>query len=617
MSLINHKGEIIDGRVWSNGIKDTIKLKFSNGDIITCTPDHKLIDINNNEIEAKDTKKIRIKRFHEINNEISEFTKYGFIQGDGSLGRLSSKDHKGLEIYFGEKDLDVAEIFGYNKTGKQYINGFNEVLKYLEFSSEQLPFRELPRTIEQWNKNNLSQFLKGLFSANGSVTKNTRISFKGTCKNLIDYLKIILKESFNIDSYITTNKSKEVEFSNGSYICKESYDLNITKYNSLLNYSKYIGFIHKYKIDSLKELILNRSPLVLSISDNGKEEVFDFNLKDEDHLGVVEGIITHNCEIALRPFQFCNLCEVNVSDIESQEDLNERCKVASFFGTLQAGFTDFHYLRDIWKKTTEKDALIGVGQTGIASGKILKCDLHEASQIVIKENEQISKLININSAARTCTIKPSGTTSCVLGTSSGIHAWYNDYYIRRIRIMKNDPLYTYLSLYHQELLEDDKLKSHDTAIICIPQMAPKGSILRTESALDLLERVKKFNLEWIKNGHRKGDNTNNVSATISIDKSKLYPNLPDEQFSSNIKWVDEWEEVGNWMWYNKDSFNGLSVIPYDNGSYIQSPFTDCSKEEYESLMSTLKDIDLTKVIEIDDNTSHSQEVACAGGNCEI
>lgn len=323
------------------------------------------------------------------------------------------------------------------------------------------------------------------------------------------------------------------------------------------------------------------------------------------------------CEIALRPFQFCNLCEVNVSDVESQEDLNERCKVASFFGTLQAGFTDFHYLRDIWKKTTEKDALIGVGQTGIASGKILKCDLHEASQIVIKENEKISKLININSAARTTTIKPSGTTSCVLGTSSGIHAWHNNYYIRRIRIMKNDPLYTYLSIYHPELLEDDKLKSLDTSIICIPQMAPEGSILRTESALDLLNRVRKFNLEWIRSGHKKGDNTNNVSATISIDKSKSYSDLPDNKFNSSIKWIDEWEVVGDWMWRNKDSFNGLSVIPYDNGSYIQAPFTDCSKEEYEGLMSKLKDIDLSKVVEMDDNTSHSQEAACAGGNCEI
>lgn len=307
---------------------------------------------------------------------------------------------------------------------------------------------------------------------------------------------------------------------------------------------------------------------------------------------------TNPCaEIALRPFQFCNLCEINVSDIESQEELNKRCEVAAFFGTLQAGFTDFHYLRPIWKKTTEKEALIGVGQTGIASGTILKLNLQEAANIVKVTNASVAKLININSAARCTTIKPSGTTSCVLGTSSGIHAWHDYYYMRRMRVMKNEPLYLHLSKYHPEIVEDDKLKSYDTAIITLPQSAPEGSITRTESAIELLERVKKFNLEWVREGHKKGDNTNNVSATISVK--------------------DEWKDVGEWMWANKDTFNGLSVLPYDNGSYVQAPFESCSKEDYERLYAVLKEVDLSKVVEEDDNTEHTQEAACAGGTCSI
>src|SRR5690606_16971995 len=144
------------------------------------------------------------------------------------------------------------------------------------------------------------------------------------------------------------------------------------------------------------------------------------------------------CEIALRPFQFCNLCEVNVSDITSQDDLNERCKAASFFGTLQAGFTNFHYLREEWKLTTEHDALVGVGMTGIASGKIQAFDLLEAAKAVKQMNLDTSSQIGIQFAARCTTIKPSGTSSLVLGTASGIHAWHNDYYIRRIRIGKNE-----------------------------------------------------------------------------------------------------------------------------------------------------------------------------------
>lgn len=322
------------------------------------------------------------------------------------------------------------------------------------------------------------------------------------------------------------------------------------------------------------------------------------------------------CEIALRPFQFCNLCEVNVSDIVSQDDLNNRVSVASFFGTLQAGFTDFHYLRPIWKKTTEKDALIGVGMTGIGSGAILKYDLKQASTVVKQVNEEIAKIIGINKAARTTTIKPSGTTSCVLGTASGIHAWHNDYYIRRIRLTKNDPLYAYVLKTLPELVEDDKLQ-FNTAILSIPQKAPEGSILRTESALDLLERVKKFNMEWVKAGHRKGDNTNNVSATISINKSRLYG--PGQIHANGYyeKHRDEWQVVGEWMWKNKDTFNGLSVLPYDNGSYVQAPFEDITKEKFEELTKYLKNIDLTQVVEEDDNTEHTQEAACAGGLCSI
>ena len=304
------------------------------------------------------------------------------------------------------------------------------------------------------------------------------------------------------------------------------------------------------------------------------------------------------CEIALKPFQFCNLCEVNVSDVVNQEDLNMRVGVAAFFGTLQAGYTDFHYLRTIWRKTTEEDALIGVGMTGIASGKVLDLDLVEAADIVKKINKIISNRIKINSAARATTIKPSGTTSCVLGTSSGIHAWHNDYYFRRIRVTKNDPLYGYMFMYHNEIVEDDQLKSHDTAIITIPQEAPTGSILRTESVLDLLNRISKFNLQWVKEGHAKGDNANNVSATVSIKP-------------------EEWGLVGDWMYENRSTYNGISVLPYDNGSYIQAPFENCTKEQFYELSKSLTDIDLTKIVENDDNTEHSQELACAGDNCEI
>jgi ribonucleoside-triphosphate reductase (thioredoxin) len=304
------------------------------------------------------------------------------------------------------------------------------------------------------------------------------------------------------------------------------------------------------------------------------------------------------CEIALRPYQFCNLCEVNVSDITSQEDLNERVKAASFIGTLQASYTDFHYLRDIWKKTTEKDALLGVGMTGIGSGEILKYNLKQSADIAKEENARVAELIGINKAARVTTVKPSGTSSLVLGTSSGIHAWHNDYYIRRIRVGKNEAIYTYLAINHPELVEDDFFKPTIQAVISVPQKAPEGSILRTEDVMDMLERVKKFNTKWVKKGHRKGANTNNVSATVSIQEG-------------------EWEKVGQWMWQNRETFNGLSVLPYFGGSYIQAPFEDITEEKFNEMVEHLHAIDLTKVIEFSDNTDLSESLACSGASCEL
>jgi ribonucleoside-diphosphate reductase alpha chain len=304
------------------------------------------------------------------------------------------------------------------------------------------------------------------------------------------------------------------------------------------------------------------------------------------------------CEIALRPFQFCNLCEVNASDIESQEDFDKRVRAAAFIGTLQAGYTDFHYLRDIWKRTTEKDALIGVGMTGIGSGVVLGYDMKKAAKAVKEENERVAELIKINKSARTTTVKPSGTSSLVLGTSSGIHAWHNDYYLRRIRVGKNESIYSYLAINHPELIEDEFFRPHDTAVITIPQRAPEGSIVRHESVFQMLERVKKVSQEWIKPGHRNGQNTHNVSATVSIKE-------------------DEWDLVGDWMWNNRDFYNGLSVLPYNGGTYTQAPFEDCTQEDFERLVKTLSDVDLTKVIELQDNTDLRGEAACAGGACEI
>jgi len=308
------------------------------------------------------------------------------------------------------------------------------------------------------------------------------------------------------------------------------------------------------------------------------------------------------CEIGLRPYQFCNLTEVNVSNITSQQDLEERVRVAAFLGTLQAGYTDFHYLRPVWQRNTEKEALIGVSMTGIASGAVLAegIDLSAAASVVRSENRRVAALIGINPAARTTCVKPAGTTSLTLGTSSGIHAWYDHYYIRRIRVGKNEAIYKYLTTAAPDMIEDDYFRPHDTAVISIPQASPENSILRTESALSLLRRIKKITTEWVKPGHVRGQNTHNVSATVSVRSS-------------------EWEDVGEWMWDNRHVYNGLSVLPFSENehTYVQAPFESCSKETYDVLYDSLVSLDLAEIREETDETDLQGELACAGGMCEI
>jgi len=304
------------------------------------------------------------------------------------------------------------------------------------------------------------------------------------------------------------------------------------------------------------------------------------------------------CEIALRPYQFCNLTEVNVSNVESQEDYEARVRAAAFIGTLQASYTDFHYLRPVWQRNTEKDALIGVSMTGIASGNVLELDMEAAAEVVKEENARVAALLGIKPAARCTCVKPAGTTSLTLGTSSGIHAWHNDFYIRRIRVGKNEPIYGYLSEFHPELVEDEYFRPHDTAVISVPQRAPEGAITRSESALEMLQRVKRVSTEWVRLGHRKGQNTHNVSATVTIRD-------------------EEWAPVGEWMWENREHYNGLSVLPHSDHSYKQAPFEDCDEETYNRLLESLVGVDLTNVLETQDNTDLSGELACSGGSCEI
>lgn len=311
---------------------------------------------------------------------------------------------------------------------------------------------------------------------------------------------------------------------------------------------------------------------------------------------------TNPCaEIALRPFQFCNLAEINASNLSDQDDYNHRSWAASVIGTLQASYTDFHYLRPIWRTVTEEDALLGIGMTGIASGKVLDLDMREAAQVACDTNEWLAQSIGINPAKRITCVKPSGTTSLVLGCSSGVHAWHDSYYVRRVRLGMDEPLAQYLVTNHPEIVEQSVEKPGREVVISVPVAAPQSAITRQdESPMTILERVKKIHKEWITPGHREGANQHNVSCTVNIKP-------------------DEWDSVGDWMWNNREHYTGLSCYPYyDSDSvHTQAPFETISQDDYNRMAMLLSEVDLRNVVEIQDDTNHEAELACAGGACEL
>ena len=637
----NLDGDISDAKCWLSGKeKQLYEITLKGGHKYWSTPEHEWPIWNGKTWIKYSTDKITkgmklpvLKQNSLFNGSLGTYSDgfvLGWCLGDGNLS-ISNVGKKQIGFVFSKEDQELGiskKIIEFlNKIGETNIKGHqhkhgtleiqttnNKIITYFEnygfkHKSEGLPIKLWKEGSEEFIKGIIS----GLISSDGSISSNKskRITFSSSYEKLIKDVSELLG-FYGIKTSIY-ERITEGSFPNKKYNGKlyKGYSLVINSNDSLRHFYKIFSLEHSIKQEKLNNLIQslkksnNRNENTLEIIDiklsEIKEDVWDISVSDKTHCFQIAHVITGNCcEIALRPFRFCNLCEVNVSDIVDQEDLDNRVKAAAFIGTLQAAYTDFHYLRDIWRKTTEKEALLGVGMTGIASGTVLGLNLKKSATIAKNENARVAEIIGTNKAARVTTVKPSGTSSLVLGCSSGIHSWHDRFYIRRIRIGKNEPIYSYLAKNHPELVEDDFFKPTIQAVISIPQKAPNDAIIRSEeTALELLERVKKFNIEWVKEGHRKGANTNNVSATISIKP-------------------EEWSEVGEWMWENKNTFNGLSVLPFSDHTYIQAPFETITEEQFNEMVQHLHNIDLSRIVETDDYTVLMEQAACSGAtSCEI
>lgn len=321
VEVMNKDGIVVHGKVWCSGEKEIVKVRLSNGSIITCTPDHVFMTNTGDEVEAQDLKGKRVMPFISETKDLDmEFVLLGFVQGDGQLTRLNSEYHKGIEVNVGQGDLEVRylfrknyEIVEYDNDRVIYVSGLNNRLSELGFDAKILPERLIPSTYSSWTLKQKRSFLRGCYSANGSVINVGRVAYKTTCREYAEQLVATLDQDFGIKAYITTNKPHDIEFSNGTYTVKESYDVNIANFEGMNKFYNEIGFIHRYKMFKLRDTLVEKAPKVTSVTFlNTTEKVYDFT-EPMTHWGVVEGVIVHNCsEYHFLDNTACNLASINL-----------------------------------------------------------------------------------------------------------------------------------------------------------------------------------------------------------------------------------------------------------------------------------------------------------------
>jgi ribonucleoside-triphosphate reductase len=308
---------------------------------------------------------------------------------------------------------------------------------------------------------------------------------------------------------------------------------------------------------------------------------------------------TNPCsEIILRSNQFCNLSEVVIREKDTLASLKKKVETAAIIGTLQATLTDFRYLRNLWKRNTEEEALLGLSMTGIMDHPTLgnssdktKQWLEELKEVAITTNKIWAEKLGIaQSVAITC-VKPSGTVSQLVDSASGIHPRFSKQYIRRVRSDKKDPLAVFME--DKGFPVEQDVMSPASAVFSFPVKAPEKSVTVAEvGAMQQLELWKTYQNHWCEH------------------KPSITVYYTDNEFL----------QVAQWIWDNFEICSGISLLPVSDHVYQQAPYEDISIEKYNELLAAMPQgvswEDLEN-FEQEDNTTGSQELACTGGACEI
>lgn len=354
---------------------------------------------------------------------------------------------------------------------------------------------------------------------------------------------------------------------------------------------------------------LTSSVHVVSIEPRGIKEIFDLQVEDNQNFFIItksfdknaetsRGILVHNSEIILRPYQFCNLTEVIVRAEDNAASLKRKARLAAILGTFQSSMTHFPYLRKIWRDNTEQERLLGVSMTGCFDNALLNDPdspkigalLESIRDVTIAVNAEFALALGIPVSAAITAIKPSGTVSQLTDTASGLHARHAEYYYRRVRSDNKDPL-TQVMIDAGVPHEPDVTKPQSTTIFTFPKKAPVGALLRKD--LDAITHLKL----WLV--YQRHYCEHKPSVTVSVTEK-------------------EWPAVGAFVWEHFDEMSGVSFLPMDGGSYRQAPYEDCTAAEYDALLAKMPaGVDWDSLVEVDDNVEGAQMLACTAGGCEF
>jgi hypothetical protein len=614
---------------WSTGIKDVYRYRTTSG-YFDGTKDHRLV-CRGVKTEAVDCDAIDSLVGPAMTDEsVSPMDVVdGLVIGDGSTHKCNDnlvilhigKDDKD---YF-SKECEVSAFIDSVPYGgqEQTSHKVKTTITFNELPS--LPVRGIPDRFFYGSFSKMRGFLRGLYSANGSLCGG-RVTLKLTSEKMRDQVQVMLS-ALGIQSYFTTNKETVVTFRNGDYTCKQSYDINITSRRNL--FARYIGFIQKYKTEKLDKIIseigksYRKAKNTFAIKDVkflANEEVFDITVGNPTHTFWTGGVNVSNCaEIGFIPLskagipgvQMCNLSEINGALVKNKADFLLAAKAASIIGTLQASYTDLDYLSVASKEITEEEALLGVSITGVFDNTKVLLDpevLKEGADVVKKTNEEWAAKIHINPAARTTCIKPSGTASIVLESSSGAHPHHARQYFRRVQCNKHDPVFKFFKKLNPHMTEESVWSANKTdEIVTFPITVPDAAVVKSDlTALEHLKIVKSLQQNWVLSGttrFNKKDVSNNVSCTVVVRE-------------------DEWDAVTHYIYDNREFFTAVSLLPYIGDKlYKQAPMeavqTDEDKARFKALEDGYKVVNYKDLIESEDNTKVQDTVACAGGACEI